>query len=169
MNGRDFLRWAREGAVNANLDQAMARRGLRIRAHTPPDTVIAVMWAGAIPYFAHRAAVDLMGKNDPVIARSDPVLRLGVPGHTKYDLSHSLGALRPDLVVQVFAPRPEDVAYVTGLGYVPAPRALGKYATPQLLARIDLSRVPEEEPAPGPPRGALRRLREGSRRSGGAR
>ena len=135
-NLRDFASWLESGAHNDGYDRRQAEQGLRIRARTPEDTTIAVMAAGNAVYFARRAAVDLLGKSDRTIAHSTPVMPLGVPGHTKYDLTHSLASLRPDLVVHVWLPTGEVRRYVSGLGYVEAPAELGKYATPELLARL---------------------------------
>ena len=47
--------------------------------------------------------VDLLGKNDRVVA-TGPHRGDFVPGHTKWDYAHSIGDLRPDLVVQLWRP-----------------------------------------------------------------
>jgi len=76
----------------------MVRYGLALGAATSPEATIAVTSAGAIPYFARRPAIDLMGKCDAVIARTP--LHPGVfsPGHNRWDLAYSIGRLRPDVV-----------------------------------------------------------------------
>jgi arabinofuranosyltransferase len=81
-------------------EKALVRSGLAIRDQAPPGFSYALTWAGAIPYYAEgRRPIDLLGKMDAVIARMEPA---GVfkPGHNKYDLDHSLGALRPDALLQ---------------------------------------------------------------------
>jgi len=136
LNRRHFVRWYEVGPPNVAYDHAMSRMGLRIREATPPDTVIAVVWAGAVPYFAHRKAVDILGKNDPVIAKSEPKLEFFYPGHTKWDFSYSIGELRPDLIVHSWAFARGSDAYIRSLGYQPAPEDIGVYATPQLIERL---------------------------------
>ena len=75
-----------------------------------------MVWAGILPYFSEREAVDLLGKNDRRIARgpnhfsknpivpffaSAPVPYLW-PGHTKHDYHYSIETLLPDIVAQQF-------------------------------------------------------------------
>jgi hypothetical protein len=78
-------------------DEIMVRKALAIRAATPPDARIAVIWAGAIPYFSRRPAIDLFGKSDPAIAHLPP-RRSFLPGHDKWDFEYSIHRLQPDLV-----------------------------------------------------------------------
>jgi hypothetical protein len=89
------------------LDNAeQVRVALWLRAQTPPGATVAVRWAGALPYFAERTAIDLLGKSDRRIARlpmvgPPPGLHRFVgfwPGHLKWDYAHSIGRLRPDVV-----------------------------------------------------------------------
>ncbi len=58
--------------------------GRWIQMHTPPDTLIATGLAGAIPYYAERPAIDILGLTDAHIAHT-PVQALGagLPGHEK--------------------------------------------------------------------------------------
>jgi hypothetical protein len=75
-----------------------------------PDATLAVVRAGTIPYFADRNSVDILGKNDQVVAREPArMLASGAgrflefrPGHMKFDYGHSIGRLQPDIVVQVW-------------------------------------------------------------------
>ncbi len=94
-----------------------------------PDASVAVMSAGAIPYFTGLKAYDILGKTDPYIARLrgavDPEPSPGkyhyLPGHNKHDLNYSIVDLRPTFV-QIFAtpfsPNHEDVWYFAQDGYV---------------------------------------------------
>jgi hypothetical protein len=132
-NLHHFLSWYRDGAGNVENDRRMSRLGLSIRELTPPDTVIAVVWAGAIPYFAHRQSIDLLGKNDARIARSKPHPGFFLPGHTKWDLKYSVGELRPDLIVNGWILTPHSADYFRKLGYRPAPTRIGFFATPELI------------------------------------
>jgi hypothetical protein len=73
---------------------------------TKPGAVVAVCAAGAIPYFSHRGAIDMLGKIDkhvarlPVSTRPPPEFRCWRPfpgaGHNKEDTNYSF-SLRPDL------------------------------------------------------------------------
>ncbi|UCG33566.1 MAG: hypothetical protein JSU68_02820, partial [Phycisphaerales bacterium] len=91
------------------------RRALAIKELTDPDTTIAASWAGAPPYFADRKGVDLLGKSDPVIARLPADPSRHIPGHTKWDLTHSLDALKPDVIaaeyLDIFVDQPSFAVY----------------------------------------------------------
>jgi hypothetical protein len=91
--------------------------GLALRDSTPPDAEIATFAAGNIVYFSERPGVDLLGKADPVVARRDPAPGQPFrPGHNKMDFEHSLGKLRPAVVVQ--PPRgPADLCRLAAWGY----------------------------------------------------
>lgn len=112
----------------------MVRLALTVREVTDPRATVAVVWAGSIPYFSRRLAVDLLGKNDPVVARGPVRLeglsalsgcpcrapetpakgwrafRAYVPGHAKWNLDHSLGVRKPDLLAQFWWKLPERFA-----------------------------------------------------------
>jgi hypothetical protein len=82
---------------------------LLLRDATRPDATLAVARAGTIPYFADRYSIDLLGKNDRVIAREPARVSSGPgrflefrPGHMKFDYGHSIGRLQPDIVVQLW-------------------------------------------------------------------
>lgn len=73
---------------------------------TSPEASIGVVWAGSIPYYTGRPAVDFLGKSDLYIASLEPDLsgrlaQLGMttlPGHNKYDLDYSIKVLRPTYI-----------------------------------------------------------------------
>jgi len=71
--------------------------GLYFRAHTDPDTSIALHWAGAPAYFSERPAIDVLGKSERHIAKQ----RTAVfePAHSKWDWDYVLGTLQPDLIL----------------------------------------------------------------------
>lgn len=74
---------------------------LWLRAACPPGTSVAVIWAGALPYFSGLNAIDLFGKCDRRIARTASHARRWqsfIPGHDKYDFSYSIDTLAPDVV-----------------------------------------------------------------------
>jgi hypothetical protein len=81
-----------------NVNTALALNQL-----TTADATLAVLFAGTLPYYADRKAVDLLGKSDPYIARRPPDLSgriswagmTSVPGHNKYDRHYSIESLEP--------------------------------------------------------------------------
>jgi hypothetical protein len=97
--------------------------GLYVRAMTTEQARVAVVTAGAIPYFSERYAIDLMGKNDPVIARLDSRIKIspyGIlefrPGHSKWDYAYSIAELKPDVVAQLWdETTPEAAPYLEGI------------------------------------------------------
>lgn len=105
-------------------NEDMVRQALLIRSLTDADAHIAVVWAGSIPYFARRFAIDLLGKNDAKIAHeemrtdSDFARKSGFyPGHLKWDYAYSIGQLKPDLVAQIWGVEPENLPWLSN--YVP--------------------------------------------------
>jgi hypothetical protein len=83
---------------------------------TRPEATLAVWWAGAIPYFADRKSLDILGKCDRRIARLPMHLPQGAsrarafyPGHMKWDLGVTVAGDRPDVVWSGAVPGPPDV------------------------------------------------------------
>lgn len=92
---------------------------LALEKITAPDAKIAVVSAGAIPYFTDRVAIDLLGKNDAVIAHLKARQTGGWrnlsnfrPGHMKWDYDYSIGELKPDVVVQLWGNTEEAQGYL---------------------------------------------------------
>jgi hypothetical protein len=110
-----------ERPIQTQENEAMVRQALLLRNLTDEHAVVAVVWAGAGPYFAGREAVDLLGKNDPKIAREkmrfEPALMkrsLGFwPGHLKWDYGYSIGKLKPDIVLQLWALKASQIPSLT--------------------------------------------------------
>ena len=116
VSGAAFAEWARTRGAHVHDDGEAVTAALRVRQATTPDATIAVVWAGAVPYFSHRRAVDLLGKSDRVLARlaaREPFL----PGHVKWDYRYSIGRWRPDAVLQLWQPTAADYHYLTDAGY----------------------------------------------------
>jgi len=111
-----MMRW-RPGAAEWSTAATLTRLGVALRESTAPTASIAVVWAGIIPYFARRPAVDLLGRSDAIIARTPSHAGGFLPGHTKWDYEYSIGRLRPDLIVQLWGATPEDFARINSLGY----------------------------------------------------
>jgi hypothetical protein len=87
---------------------------------------VAVVLAGALPYFADRTYIDLLGKNDRVIARTqaratmDPRGKVSfTPGHAKWDYRYSIGALKPDVVFQLWE-KSDEARPILDTDYQPA-------------------------------------------------
>lgn len=84
------------------------KMGLFLSEITGDRAKIAVLWAGAIPYFSDRYAIDLLGKNDARIAREKMRVSYGLrkfiafsPGHLKWNYAYSIGQLKPDVVAEI--------------------------------------------------------------------
>jgi hypothetical protein len=71
---------------------------LGINAVTSEDASIGVIWAGAIPYYADRRAIDFLGKCDSYIASLPADLKMSVIGHNKYDLQYSIRKREPTYI-----------------------------------------------------------------------
>jgi arabinofuranosyltransferase len=99
-------------------DTGGVRNGLLLRQATTPDVTIAYVGAGGAPYFAGRRAIDLLGKSDPLIAKSQPVTGF-VPGHNKWNYEYSIGKLQPDLVMELWKATDLDRKMMTNWGYIP--------------------------------------------------
>ncbi|HEY9152892.1 MAG TPA: hypothetical protein VIN60_08410 [Anaerolineales bacterium] len=88
-------------ASRVNTNTAIA-----INALTAPTASIGVVWAGTVPYYADRYAIDFLGKSDKYIARLKPDISgavswsgmISVPGHNKYDLNYSIIQRRPTYI-----------------------------------------------------------------------
>ncbi len=68
-----------------------------VRKNARPDSTVAVIPAGILPYFTRLRAIDVLGKTDKHIARLTPYPGAMV-GHGKLDPTYSLSS-KPDLVV----------------------------------------------------------------------
>lgn len=93
--------------------------GVMLREQAQPDSTVAVIPAGFVPYFSRLRAHDMLGKTDAHIARL-PYVPFGLPAHGKYDPVYSFGR-NPDLVVSC---RPRGVVSS-------APRLLTEVEHPQ--------------------------------------
>jgi hypothetical protein len=73
---------------------------------TDENATVGVFWAGSLPYYLDRVAIDFLGKSDKYIANLPPdtsgqIAGLGmdsIPGHNKYDLNYSIKKLLPTYV-----------------------------------------------------------------------
>lgn len=127
-----------------------SRLGSELALVTEPDAVVAAAAAGGTQYWARRPMVDLLGKNDPVISRSEPAVSYFVPGHNKFDLVHSVDVLRPDVVAQGVSAQA-----MLDRGYLPFELIDGRFSTdvsldgtPVIFVRPDSSRLRWEHVRP---------------------
>jgi len=95
-------------------NEDMVRRAVLLGRFTEPEAAVAVVWAGSLPYFADRYAIDLLGKNDPKIAFEKMHTESAAgksfwPGHLKWDYDYSIGQLKPDVVVGVWGLEPKNI------------------------------------------------------------
>ena len=117
-SGMSYNRWFRHNAEDVDTQRHRAAYGLILQRDTEPGATIAVSAAGNAPYFApNRAFVDELGKMDPAIAAMSPRRLSYPPGHQKWNYEHSVKALRPDLLAEVFALTPQDVEEFSQWGY----------------------------------------------------
>ncbi|MFO0632812.1 MAG: hypothetical protein U0168_08180 [Nannocystaceae bacterium] len=76
--------------------------GTWMREHLPPDTLITVGAAGAVPYASELPTIDAFGLVDPVLASLDPLpLRTGEsvrPGHQLFAPPEYIRSRDPDLL-----------------------------------------------------------------------
>ncbi len=98
------------------------KMALDVDRMTDRNASIAVVWAGILPYFADRYAIDLLGKNDATIAREpmhiDPKLGF-FPGHLKWDYEYAIGRLQPDVIVEMYGVdgRSPEISALVGPSY----------------------------------------------------
>lgn len=72
--------------------------GRWLAEHTPPDTLLATGVAGALPYYAERPMIDILGLTDEHISHMPPTsLGHERPGHDKTDTSYVMQR-QPDIV-----------------------------------------------------------------------
>jgi arabinofuranosyltransferase len=97
ISGTPWLNWVIDDAPLLKSDIRRVRAGLAIAETTAPTTTIAVHAAGQIPYYSGRRTIDLLGLNDPIIAKS-PRSTAFYPGHDKWNYEYSIAQQKPDLI-----------------------------------------------------------------------
>lgn len=90
-------------ALEASKDMQRVLIARAVRRLTTADAEIAVTAAGAVPYFADRRSIDILGKNDRHIARMDSRVKGEfLPGHDKWDYDYSIRGRFPDIIVELW-------------------------------------------------------------------
>jgi hypothetical protein len=97
ISGQPWVNWAIDNAPLLKADIRRVKLGLVLAEYTAPQATIAVHAAGQIPYYSERRTIDLLGLNDPVIAKG-PVTGPLYPGHDKWNYDYSILQLKPDLI-----------------------------------------------------------------------
>src|SRR5690606_560171 len=90
-----LLQIAPVGANGDPFDQIVV--AAQLRKNAAPDSSIAVIPAGIVPYYTDLFAIDVLGKTDRHVAHL-PVVPGAPIGHGKLDPAHSLGR-KPDYVI----------------------------------------------------------------------
>ena len=91
---------------NVRTNEKTVNVALAIERFTTPDATVGVFYAGTIPYYTGRPAIDFLGKTDRRIAKLAPNPSglpkmkdfegmIYNPGHNKYDLEYSIKELKP--------------------------------------------------------------------------
>lgn len=86
------------GLEEVRLAHAWAETGRWLGRTLPPDATIATLVAGAVPYYADRQTIDLVGLTDRHIATQGKVASAAYVGHQRYDSDYVLARL-PSVVV----------------------------------------------------------------------
>ncbi len=84
--------------VDRELHEESVVVGRWMARNLPPDTMIGVTRAGAIPYYSRLPTLDMLGLNDTHIAHADVDLGKGIAGHEKYDIDYVLER-RPEILL----------------------------------------------------------------------
>jgi len=97
ISGEPWIKWTIGNAPLLRADFRRVRLGLFLAENTSPAVTIAVHAAGQIPYFSGRQTIDLLGLNDPIVAKG-PASGPFYPGHDKWNYEYSIMQLKPDLI-----------------------------------------------------------------------
>jgi hypothetical protein len=90
--------------------EAWKRIGLWFAANAPGNASIAVIPAGAMPYYSKLVTIDMLGLNDRTIAHRDmPTLGSGQAGHEKHDVAYVLSRRPTYVMIGVYGLAPEPL------------------------------------------------------------
>lgn len=97
ISGKPWINWMIDNAPLLKADIRRVKLGVALAKDSSPQATIAVHAAGQIPYYSGRRTIDLLGLNDPVIAKG-PMTGPFYPGHDKWNYDYSIMQLKPDLI-----------------------------------------------------------------------
>lgn len=103
ISGEPWFNYTIDNAPLLKADIRRVKLALHIKENTSPQAVIAVHAAGQIPYYSERNTIDLLGLNDPIVAKGAGEGEF-YPGHNKWNYYYSINELQPDLIADNFAP-----------------------------------------------------------------
>jgi hypothetical protein len=104
-NGQHWITWVKLNAPMLGYDTRRAKIGVLVNSGTDKNARIASHSAGQIPYYSKRYSIDLLGKNDAVIAKGKPSTSF-YPGHNKWNYNYSIGQLKPDVIADEWGESP---------------------------------------------------------------
>ncbi|HEV7508771.1 MAG TPA: hypothetical protein VGS07_28080 [Thermoanaerobaculia bacterium] len=111
-NWANFLATQRPPLVESQ--RQVVWQTLVFRQLLKPQAVVATAWAGIPAYFTSYRMIDILGYNDRVIARRNPIHPIDednyesfTPGHDKYDEIRLLEEQRPDGFFQIWGIKKE--------------------------------------------------------------
>lgn len=99
--GRDF-EYVRQDIREVD---AWRKIGLWFKDHAAPGASLAVLPAGAMPYYSRLPTLDMLGLNDVTIAHTEVTMGRGQAGHEKFNLEYVLGRAPTYIVVGVYGLR----------------------------------------------------------------
>jgi len=117
--GAQSLDWwtLRERHPDVAINRDSLLRARLVQEIGTPDATVAVVLAGALPYFAERPSIDLLGKCDRIVAHGPgrvrpekPLAQRFRPGHAKWDYDESIRRRAPDVVAQLYGSLDEGLA-----------------------------------------------------------
>lgn len=115
-SGWPGLEWLYRGGMHINDDYNMSLIGKNLKKIITIDGVIATVWAGAPAYYSERKMIDMLGKSDRKIASQKPIGKI-YPGHNKWNYEYSIGKLKPDIVLMLWAHDIKDKNNLVNWGY----------------------------------------------------
>jgi hypothetical protein len=116
------------------------RQGLWLRNNSRSTDVVAVVWAGVIPYFSRLPSYDILGKSDHMVARLAP--RGMVWGHNKWSNRYVLTVLQPRFLQQLWRPTKEETKEAKRLGYQTNDIGILELSGSSKLAKLPASAKP---------------------------
>jgi hypothetical protein len=119
VSGPAVQHWWLHNGVDVDGDERMVRFALALREVTAPDAHVAVVAAGSLIYFSERPGLDLLGKSDERIARTQVRDEDAQPGHQKWDYDISILGDRPEVVAQLWRVERAELSTTLAAGYRP--------------------------------------------------
>jgi hypothetical protein len=92
------------------------KMGVMLKKFAPNNLRVAVIWAGALPYYSDLFAIDLLGKNDKFIAKQPTKNRAS--GHNKWDCDYSIRRLKPDYIASLLPSMKKCRHYLKEMNYI---------------------------------------------------